>query len=88
MTALFVVGGLATLVVLLAVDGGLQGRQALLPGVVAASVAVLVASWLPAPAGGQPWWITSLVPASAALVFLLVVAHFRRHGRSSSRRPR
>lgn len=88
MTALFVVGGLATLLVLLALDGGWQGRHALLPGVVAASVAVLVASWLPAPAGPQPWWVSALVPASAVVVFLLVVGHFRRHGRSSSRRPR
>jgi len=88
MTALFVVLGIAVLLVLLALDGGLRGRHALLPGVVVASVAVLVASWLPAPAGPSPGWVSALVPASAVLVFLLVVGHFRRLGRKPSRRSR
>lgn len=99
MTAVFLVVGLAVLLGLLALDAraagahrqwlsGLSGRAPLVPGVAAASIAVLVASWLPAPADPQPRWISALVPGCAVVVFLLVAAQFRRHGHSTRRSRR
>lgn len=86
MTALFVVAGIGTLLVLLALAGSLRSAWTLAPGVAAASLAVLVASWLPAPGGSG--WVSALVPVASVLGFVLVVAHFRRPGRSSSRSRR
>ena len=86
MTALFVLAGIATLLALLAVNGSLRDAWTLLPGVAVASVAVLVAGWLPAP--GESAWVSVLVPVASVLGFVLVAGQFRRPGRSTSRSRR
>lgn len=86
MTALFVLAGIGTLLVLLAMAGRLRSVLVLLPGAAAASLAVLAASWLPAPGGS--WWVSALVPIASVLGFVLVVGQFRRPGRSTSRSRR
>lgn len=90
--------GIATLAALLATSGRPAGSDArrrlrsyapLLPGVIVASAAVLVAGWLPGSlTAAQPRWLSALAPVLVATAFVLVVGRYRRLGRSTSRRSR
>lgn len=99
MMVVFLAAGLATLVLLLAIDGRRElGRDpkhwlitgsALLPGVVIASAAVIVASWYPgATAAPGHDWVSLLAPGLAVAAFLLVAVRFRQRGRNTSRSSR
>lgn len=98
MTGWALLAGIATLAALLATSGRPAGRGArqmlrsyapLLPGVIVASAAVLVATWLPGSlTTSQPRWLSALAPVLVAAAFVLVVGHYRRPGRSTSRRSR
>lgn len=99
MMIVFLAAGLATLVLLLAIDGRrelsrdrkqwLITSSALLPGVVIASSAVIVASWYPGATAAPGYgWVSLLGPGLAVAAFLLVAVRFRQRGRSTSRTSR
>lgn len=99
MMGAFLALGLATLVLLLVIDGRaelrrdakrwLVSRSALMPGVAIASAAVVVASWFPEATAAPGYrWVSLLAPGVLAAAFLLVVVRFRPRGRSTSRSSR
>lgn len=98
MTGWALLAGIATLAALLATSGrpaGTGTRQLLrrcaplLPGVIVASAAVLVATWLPGSLTvAQPRWLSALAPVLVAAAFVLVVVRYRRPWRNTSHRSR